>query len=183
MAVYTSTLQRHLRGAVMSDSSRGAITKTKLYHVWDSMYQRCLNPKASGYPKYGAKGITLYDEWKDAYKFMGWALLNGFRDGLTIERVDFTLGYCPENCKWIPLEYQAQNRGKSTRNTSGFVGVTWHNNKSCWIARVTVKGKRKEIGTFQSALEAHKARGKYFKDNNLLENLRTYELQHKDINA
>ena len=167
----------------MNDGSRGAITKTKLYHVWDTMYQRCLNPNSSGYSKYGAKGITLCDEWKDPYHFMGWALLNGYRDGLTIERVDFTSNYCSKNCKWIPAEYQAQNRGKSVKNTSGFVGVNWHADKECWIARVTIKGKRIEIGKYNSAKEAHLARGNYFRDNNLLENLRTYELQHKNVDA
>jgi hypothetical protein len=165
----------------MQETSRGAITKTKLYHIWDSMYQRCLNPNSSGYHKYGAKGIGVCADWLDAYNFMGWALLNGYRDGLTIERVDFTKDYSPQNCTWIPAEYQAQNRGKSSLNTSGFVGVNWHNEKKCWIARVTVKGKRTEIGKYDSAIEAHLARGKYFKDNNLLDNLRTYELQHKDI--
>jgi hypothetical protein len=112
---------------------------------------------------------------------MAWALLNGYTDKLTIERKNFTFGYTPKNCTWIPAECQAGNRGMTVKNTSGYVGVNWHKKKEKWFARVTIKNKRIEIGKFDDALEAHQARKQYFIDNNLQEHLRIYELQHQHI--
>lgn len=158
--------------------TRSAISSTRLYHIWVQMIQRCNNPKSTTYHKYGLKGIKVCDEWHDPYKFMGWALLNGYRDGLTIDRENFNLNYTPENCRWVTTEIQGINRRKTKRNTSGYVGVSWHSQKQKWVARVTVKKKRFEIGLFDNAEQAHLARKQYFIDNNLLEHLATYERQH-----
>ena len=163
----------------MSQYSR--IQDTRLFRTWESINGRCHNPNYSGYDKYGAKGITVCNTWqKHSNAFMAWALLNGYTDKLTIERIDFTKGYSPENCMWIPLACQAGNRGKSNRNTSGYVGVNYHTKKKGWIARVTIEGRRKEIGKFSTAEEAHLARKQYFIDNDLAEHLRVYELQHRN---
>lgn len=161
--------------------SKARIQDTRLYATWLSMVGRCYNLKHTGYNNYGNKGITVCNEWKNSSNaFMAWALLNGYTDKLTIERVDFTQGYCPNNCKFIPLACQAGNRGKTIRNTSGYVGVNWHKDKKYWVARVTIDNKRIEIGRFIDSLDAHLARKQYFIDNNLQEHLRVYELQHRN---
>ena len=60
---------------------------------------------------HGAKGITICDEWLSNFEvFQEWALANGYKDNLTIERKDNLLGYCPNNCTWITIQEQAINR-------------------------------------------------------------------------
>jgi hypothetical protein len=66
------------------------------------MKQRCYSPKDKKYKYYGAKGITVCDEWlNDCQTFFEWALSNGYNDNLTIDRIDNDKGYCPDNCQWI----------------------------------------------------------------------------------
>ena len=85
-----------------------------LFQVWQSMIKRCKNPKAQNYKYYGGRGITVCDDWSDNkngyFLFKGWALSNGYIDGLSLERIDVNGNYSPQNCKWIPLKEQAKNR-------------------------------------------------------------------------
>ena len=93
--------------------------KTKLYGHWITMRHRCNNPKATGYKYYGGKGIKVCDEWNDYSKFKEWALANGYKDGLTIERKDSNKDYCPENCCWIPQALQQKTSSNSKLITIG----------------------------------------------------------------
>lgn len=86
-----------------------------LYCVWCSMKQRCYYTKSNRYYCYGAVGIKVCSEWKNNYEqFKQWALANGYERGLSIDRIDGTKGYCPENCRWATDLQQGQNR-KTTR--------------------------------------------------------------------
>ena len=74
---------------------------TRLYSIWASMKTRCLNPNSKTYHYYGGRGISICDEWKDNFSaFRDWALSNGYRDDLTLDRIDSDKDYSPENCKW-----------------------------------------------------------------------------------
>ena len=82
--------------------------KTRLYKTWQNMKSRCNNPKASKYRFYGGKGIKVCQEWaEDFQKFYDWSIKNGYKDDLTIDRIDSDKDYCPENCKWAT--YKEQN--------------------------------------------------------------------------
>jgi len=87
--------------------------RTKLYHVWDGLKQRCYNPKSPFYSYYGGKGIVLCDEWLNYKAFHAWAMSHGYKDGLSIERERINGIYEPDNCSWIPKSHQARNRSMS----------------------------------------------------------------------
>ena len=85
-------------------------SKTKLYYVWASMIQRCENENNNGFLRYGGRGIHVCNEWKDFSKFNDWAMSSGYREGLSIDRIDNTSGYSPENCRWVDSFIQSNNR-------------------------------------------------------------------------
>ncbi len=94
------------------------ITRTKLYSVHRQMVQRCHNEIHRDYAGWGARGIRVCDEWRDRNVFIAWAHANGYRDGLTIERVNNNGNYEPGNCKWIPNADQAKNRRQRRKRES-----------------------------------------------------------------
>ncbi len=84
--------------------------KTRLYGIWVRMRQRCNDPNTDDYEGYGGRGIKVCDEWDDFLAFQNWAHSNGYKNKLTIERIDNDGDYEPNNCKWICLEKQARNK-------------------------------------------------------------------------
>lgn len=82
-----------------------------LYRVWSAIKQRCYNKNNPNYKHYGAKGITICDEWKHSFKtFESWSIENGYKQGLSIDRINSTKSYTPDNCRWIPCKEQPKNR-------------------------------------------------------------------------
>lgn len=80
------------------------------YKSWKAMLRRCENPKHASYRWYGAKGISVCDDWHDYAKFKQWALTNGWEKGLTIDRIDVSKGYFPENCRWVTQSENAKHQ-------------------------------------------------------------------------
>lgn len=89
-------------------------TRTRLYNIWHDMCYRCYGEKHHSYYLYGAKGITVCDEWKNSFeKFRDWALQNGYADNLSIDRIDSTGNYEPSNCRWATDLVQANNTNRN----------------------------------------------------------------------
>ena len=82
---------------------------TRLYGSWHCMKQRCLNPNSSAYKHYGGRGIKVCKAWMEFILFRNWALSHGFKEGLTIERIDNNGNYESSNCTWIPQSKQSHN--------------------------------------------------------------------------
>lgn len=86
-------------------------THTRLYTIWRGMKVRCGNPTDRAYSLYGGRGITICAEWRDSFEaFRDWALNNGYKDNLTIDRIDNDRGYEPANCRWATISEQNANR-------------------------------------------------------------------------
>lgn len=89
-------------------------SKSRLYKIWWNMKTRCYNQSNHFYPLYGGRGITICDEWKNSYSdFKAWAIENGYRDDLTIDRMDVNGNYEPANCKWSTRKEQSNNTRKT----------------------------------------------------------------------
>ena len=101
----------------------------RMYSVYSSMIARCHNPKSSSYKSYGAKGIKVCDEWKNSFEsFLRWSLNHGYNDSLSIDRIDNSKGYNPENCRWIPLPEQHINKTNNvfyTHNNETHTMTEW----------------------------------------------------------
>jgi len=80
-----------------------------LYSVWAGMKKRCNNPNEPAYVDYGGRGIKVAKEWNDFVVFYK-DMLDGYRKGLTLDRINNELGYCKGNCRWATRKEQANNR-------------------------------------------------------------------------
>lgn len=75
-----------------------------------NMIQRCTNPNSTYFPRYSGRGITVCHEWRTRNNFKEWALSHGYRNDLTIDRIDNDKGYSPDNCRWVTPSQNCCNR-------------------------------------------------------------------------
>ena len=91
-------------------------SQTKLYRKYRSMISRCYDKNNKQYERYGGRGITVCDEWRNSFElFFKWAYANGYdpmKNGRywSIDRIDNSKGYCPENCRFTTAKEQMRNR-------------------------------------------------------------------------
>lgn len=115
------------------------MSKTKLYHIWASMKNRCYNENDTNFKHYGGKGIKVYDDWINSFEdFHLWSIDNGYieNSNLTIDRIDTYGNYEPSNCRWVTQKIQNNNKTnnvlieyngeiKNIQEWSEYLGIKW----------------------------------------------------------
>ena len=140
----------------------------KFYHTWNNIMRRCYNPKNKNYKHYGARGITICEEWLDIKVFVIWAEATYPNiEGYTLDRIDNDKGYYPENCRWANMSIQGTNQRMQKNNTSGITGVCFDSSRGKWVSYICVNNKYKNFGKFNTIEEATLARDNYIIVNNL----------------
>ena len=106
-------------------------TDAKIYQVWSSMKKRCYNPNNTYYKYYGARGIKVCDEWLDAKTFCDWAMANGYKEGLSIDRIDNDDNYHPKNVRFVSQKDNNRNRSitKLTSKRVAYIKFLLNNTK------------------------------------------------------
>lgn len=103
-------------GCYQADATAQRSTKhgkrhTRVYGIYCEIKKRCYNEKSRGYKHYGSKGIRMCDEWLENFEsFYDWAMTHGYRDDLTIDRIDSKGMYEPSNCQWITRSENTRRR-------------------------------------------------------------------------
>ena len=171
------TLKSNSCGCLPKHKTHGQ-SNTRLYRVYEGMKSRCYTRGRKDQKHYYDKKIEICNEWlNNNSSFFDWALSNGYKDNLTIERIDGNKNYTPENCKFENYHIQATNKPKiMSTNTSGYKGVTFVNKTGRYNSRICIHGKRKTLGTFNTALEASNAYDKFITENNLTEYITNKDL-------
>lgn len=111
-------------------------TNTLLYSKYEGMKRRCYNTNDARYKYYGARGIAVCNEWLNSFEaFYEWATNNGYKKGLTLDRINVNGNYCPENCRWIDIKIQTRNRRSN-------LIFTYNNETLClkdWAIKYNIK--------------------------------------------
>lgn len=145
------------------------LSRTRIYKEWSSMKGRCYTKSHTSYSNYGAKGITVCEEWlNDFMSFYKWAMENEYNDSLTLDRIDSTKEYCPDNCRWATYAEQNSHLAMLKTNTSGYKGISWNKQMRQWGCIISINNKSHRIGFYNTQKEAIDARNKYIDDYGLI---------------
>lgn len=103
-------------GCVTAEKIRARATthggyETPEHRVWASMLSRIRNPNSPGYERYGGRGISLCDRWLRFENFL--SDMGPRPEGTSIDRINNSLGYFPENCRWATATEQGRNKGNN----------------------------------------------------------------------
>lgn len=103
----------HTKSCGCLNKSLNGLSSHPLHTVWSAIKQRCYNKKSTNYKHYGERGIELCSDWEDFLSFYDWSLKNGYKKGLSIDRIDNDKSYSPDNCQWITI---SENTAKANRH-------------------------------------------------------------------
>ncbi len=132
---------------ITSASSRThGMSKTRLFKLWTAMRERCSCKKLISYPNYGGRGIRVCDEWQNSFEtFRDWSIKNGYNDELSIDRIDVNGNYCPENCRWVTIAEQANNKRNNRRITlhgETHTLAEWSKMKGIKVSTISIRLKQ-----------------------------------------
>lgn len=130
------------------------MSKSRIYQCWSSMKYRCdkrlINYEDVNYCERWRNFESFYEDMRESYK-----------DDLTLDRIDYTLGYYKENCRWVDKTTQVVNRSKPKVNCSSKYRNVSRSSKNLYSARVTHNYVTYTVGYYESEVEAAKAVDEY----------------------
>ena len=132
------------RGCVITHG----MSDTRIYSIWCDMKRRCYNEKNKRYNRYGGRGISVCEEWRNNFnEFYEWSMSNGYSDKMSIDRINVDGDYAPENCRWITPAEQQKNTSRTHYITA--FGKTmcmsdWA--RECGISADVLRGRINKLG-------------------------------------
>lgn len=168
-------------GCKKKTQNGNAIKYPDLYFKWRDILTRCYKDTQESKIYYKDRGITVCDEWKNNFQeFLKWSFANGYKKGLSLDRIDSDGNYEPSNCRWTTKLVQAQNRGMHRNNTSGAKGVR-KTSYGRYHAYITREFKQYNLGmydSFEDAVEARRKAKEHYEEHGTLE---SYEPKWKRL--
>lgn len=137
---------------------RHGMSGTPEYRIWISMISRCHNENNPAYEYYGERGIKVCESWRNSFTNFINDVGRRPNSKLTLERIDNSLGYRPDNCEWATRAAQSYNQRASKRNKSGLAGVWFDGVRDKWQAYISVENKYIHLGRFKNKQLAMNAR-------------------------
>lgn len=102
----------------------------RIYNIYLYIKKRCYNRNCKSYNNYGGRGIIMCKDWFDNFlSFSTWSLNNGYSDNLTIDRINNNGIYEPNNCRWVDMKTQANNKRNNVHITKD--GITMNLTQWC----------------------------------------------------
>jgi len=126
------------------------ISHTKIYSAWRNMNKRCKNASYVHFANYGGRGISITPAWDKFENFYN-DMRETYFDGAEIDRIDCNGDYAPDNCRWVTKTVQQNNTNK-VANAKGY-----YKKDGKYRAQISINGKTKNLGIYESAGEAHQA--------------------------
>ena len=147
----------------------------QLYLAWVNMRQRCYNKNNPDHKYY--KNIFIDELWNEFKEFEYWAYSVGYKQGLTLDRINVNDGYYSDNCRWVSRSVQMQNtRKKYSHNTTGYRGIQFRKDTNKYRVVIRAFNNRYNLGCYKTIQEALEVYNSFITLNNL------YHPIQKEIN-
>ena len=158
-------------------STKHGENRSRLHSIWCSIITRCYNENDASFKHYGARGIIMCFDWRNDYvNFSKWAKQNGYKDNLSIDRINNDGNYEPSNCRWVNQNIQTQNcRVIRSSNKSGYRGVSWDKKSNKWRSQIQVNKQKKHLGFFDNKIDAAIAYDNYVIKNKLAHSINSIQ--------
>ena len=141
---------------------------TPIYKIWETIKYRCYNKKYKHYDRYRGRNIIVCDEWKNnPLAFIDWAMSNGYRQGLQIDRINNNGNYEPSNCRFTTSITNNTNRGIFKNNKTGYKGICYSKAHKKYNSFVQYNNQKYNLGMFDTLEKACNARDDFILSNNL----------------